>query len=179
MTAREYGYQVLPGTAAQTPGVLDVVRKDMRAGLLRGSPVLAVQLSLTAVLIPRGGPASFLGVMLAVTSAVTLGVVLLWHRARRKEARILQTSPWEIWPCRGEKVRVVSSEGERVNGRRWSSENRLILLKPDGQSQCTFPVPGPGIEDQVWFAGDINKAGILAVPGGLPFRYVTRASKAS
>ncbi|TMR95098.1 hypothetical protein [Nonomuraea basaltis] len=130
------------------------------------------------MLIPRGGPASFLGVMLAFTSAITLGVVVMWQRARRKELRILQTSPWEVWPCRGEKVRVVSSEGERASGRRWSTDGRLVLLKPDGQSQCSFPVPGPGIKDKVCFAGDITGSGILAAPGGLPFRHVTRTRKA-
>lgn len=178
MTAREYGYQILPGTAAQTLGALDVVRKEMRSGLLWGLPVLAAQFGLSVWLIPKGGPASFLGMMLAVTSAVTLGLVVMWLRARRKEVCILQTSPWEVWPCRREKVRVVSSEGDRANGRRWSSEDRLVLLKPDGQSRCTFPVPGPGIRDKVWFAGDIDAHGILAVPGGLPFRYVTRTRKA-
>jgi hypothetical protein len=114
MTAREYGYQIRPGTAAQTPGVLDIVRKEARTGLRLGLPVLAIQLCLTGWLIPRGEAASFLGVMLALTSAVTLGLILMWQRARRKELRILQTSPWEVWPCRGEKVRVVSSEGERA-----------------------------------------------------------------
>ncbi|MEV0197770.1 hypothetical protein [Nonomuraea sp. NPDC050691] len=178
MTAREYGYQILPGTAAQTPGVLDTVRGEARAGLRLGLPPLVLQLCLTAWLIPRGGPASFLGVMLACTSAVTLGLVVMWQRARRKEVRILQTSPWEVWPCRGENVRVVSSEGERAGGRRWSTEGRLVLLRPDGQSQCSFPVPGPGVRDEVWFAGDIDADGILAVPGGSPFRYVTRTRKA-
>jgi hypothetical protein len=177
MTAREYGYRILPGAAAQTPGVLDVVRKEARAGLRLGLPVLAAQVCLTALLMPRGGPASFLGAMLAVTSALTFGVVVLWQRARRRERRILQTSPWEVWPCRHEKVRVVSSEGERADRRRWSTEDRLILLKPDGQSQCSFPAPGPGVGDEVWFAGDINGSGVLAVPGGLPFRYVMRTRK--
>lgn len=177
MTAREYGYQILPGTAAQTQGVLDIVRIEARAGLRRGLPLLTVQVCLAAFLIPRGGPASFLGVMFVLTSAVTLGVVVLWQRARRKELRILRTSPWEVWPCRGEKVHVVSSSGERANGRRWSTDGRLVLLKPDSQPQCSFPVPGPGIKDKVWFAGDINASGILAVPGGLPFRHVTRTRK--
>ncbi|TMR16763.1 hypothetical protein ETD86_24245 [Nonomuraea turkmeniaca] len=177
MTAREYGHQILPGTAAQTRGVLDIVRKEASVGLRRGSPLLAVQVCLAALLIPRGGPASFLGVMLALTSAVTLGVVVMWQQARRKELRILQTHPWEVWPCRGEKVRVVSSSGTRADGRRWSTGSRLVLLRPDGQAQCSFPVPGPGIKDTVWFAGDINTSGILAVPGGLPFRHVTRQGR--
>lgn len=175
MSAEEYGYQVLPGTASATPGVLDIVRGEARAGLRWGLPLLAVQLVPAALLVPVGGPATFMGVMLAFTGVVTLGVVVMWQRARAKERRILETRPWEVWPCRGDKVRVVSAEGERANGRRWSTEGRLVLLKPDGQAQCTFPVPGPGIENEVWFAGDINTSGILAVPGGLPFRYVSRA----
>ncbi|WP_188187099.1 hypothetical protein [Nonomuraea sp. SYSU D8015] len=179
MTDCEHGYQILPGTAAtQTPGVLDVVRKRARAGLRRGLPLLAAQVCLTALLIPRGGPATFLGVMLAFTSALTLRVIVMWQRARRRELRILQTSPWEVWPCRREKVRVVSSAGERADGRRWSTDTRLILLKPDGQSRCSFRAPGPDIKDEVWFAGDIDTHGILAAPGGLPFLHVTRTRKA-
>ncbi|MEV0383988.1 hypothetical protein [Nonomuraea sp. NPDC050643] len=177
MTAREYGYRILPGTAAQTPEVLDLARREARAGLRRGIPVLAVQLCLVAWLIPQDGPAGFMGVLLAVTTVITLGIVAAWQRARRTELRILRTSPWEVWPCRLERVRVVAAGGERANGRRWSTDSRLVLLKPDGQSQCSFPVPGPGISDTVWFAGDIDTNGILAVPGGLPFRHVSRARK--
>jgi hypothetical protein len=37
-----------------------------------------------------------------------------------------------------------------------------VLLKPDGQAQCSFPMPGPGIGNEVWFAGDIATEGVVA-----------------
>jgi hypothetical protein len=174
VTARAHGHRTLPGVAADTPGVLDEVRAGTRTGLISGGLALTVQLVPAAFLLPAGGPAAFLGTALAITGLVTLGLTTLWLRARAKERRILTSGPWQVWPCRTDEVRVVSSEGHRSNGRRWSKDIRLVLLKPDGQAQCSFPPPGPGVADEVWFAGDITTEGILAVPGGLPWRYVRR-----
>ncbi len=60
-----------------------------------------------------------------------------------------------------------------------------MLLGPDGRSRCSFPPPEEGRDgakvtlqhprDQVWFAGDTCFGGILAAPGGLPFRCVLRS----
>ncbi|SEG40405.1 hypothetical protein SAMN05444920_102897 [Nonomuraea solani] len=97
MTAHDYGHRILPGTAAQTtPEVLDTARGQARTGLRWGIPVLAVQLCLTAWLLPQEGPAGFLGVLLAVVTVITFGVVAAWQRARRTESRILRSSPWEV-----------------------------------------------------------------------------------
>ncbi|WP_067479297.1 hypothetical protein [Actinomadura hibisca] len=174
MEVNEYGYQVLHGAAGDVPGVVDEVRSGFRAGLAWGAPVLAVQLVAVAFLLSAGGSAAFLGAMLGVTALVTLGLVVLWLRARVREHRILRTCSWQVWPCRIDQVRVVSGEGTRANGRRWSSDTRVILLKPDGQAHCSFPAPGPGVGTEVWFAGDMGGDGILAVPGGRPWRHVSR-----
>ncbi len=177
MTERARGHRTLPGVAADTRGVLDEVRRGTRAGVVRGGLALAVQLVPAAFLLPEQGPAGFLGVALAITGLITLGLTSLWLRARGKERRVLSSCPWEVWPCRTEEVRVVSSEGSRSNGRTWSKDVRLVLLKPDGQAHCSFPVPGPGVGDEVWFAGDIATEGVVAVPGGLPWRYVVRTKR--
>lgn len=176
MTSRAGGRRTLPGVAADTRGVLDGVRRGTRAGLIWAAAG-------SALLVPAGflvvgeGPGVFLGGVLAVTGAVILGLASLWLRARGRERRVLRSCPWQVWPCRTEEVRVVSSEGSRSRGRRWGTDVRLVLLKPDGQAQCSFPAPGPGVGDEVWFAGDIATAGVLAVPGGLPWRYVTRVRR--
>ncbi|MEO3807552.1 hypothetical protein ABGB17_00970 [Sphaerisporangium sp. B11E5] len=195
MIAREYGYPVLPGAALGTPGVEEVLRRRERAGRRWAFPALGA-LGLPAVLLSsRGGPAAAFGVVAGVAFLVVLGLFLLWRRARRRERSVLATYGWQVWPYRGEKVTVVS--GHRPGGRRWSHAGRVVLLAPDGQSHCSFPPPGgdwdgprPGrkaggtgraVEDlprgargEVWFAGDTRFGGVLAVPGGLPFRYVTR-----
>jgi hypothetical protein len=185
LIAEEYGYTVLPGQAITTPGVEAVLRRRERAGAVWTVSGLAVQGVPAALLLPVGGAAGAVGVMLVITFSVTVGLAVLWHRARRRERRVLQTFGWQVWPCRGRSVRVVSSEGERSRGRRWSTEDRVVLLQPDGQSHCSFPPPwdgwdGPGPRrpvacEEVWFAGDTRFGGVLAVPGGLPFRYVTRS----
>ena len=175
MTAR--ARRTLPGVAADTQGVLDGVRAGTRAGLVWGGLALAVQLVPAAFLVTAQGPAGFLGIALTITGLVTLGVTSLWLRARGRERRILTSCPWEVWPCRTDQVRVVSGEGRRSNGRKWSTDIRLVLLKPDGQARCSFPMPGPSVSDEVWFAGDVDTGGILAVPGGLPWRYVRRTGR--
>jgi hypothetical protein len=177
VTARANGRRTLPGVAADTPGVLDGVRRGTRAGLVRGVPALVVQLVPAAFLVPAGGPAAFGGYVLAATGLVTLGLTALWLRARGRERRILESFPWQVWHCRTDEVRVVSSEGRRSRGRTWSKDLRLVLLRPDGQARCSFPLPGPGVRDEVWFAGDVTTEGVLAVPGGLPWRYVRRVGR--
>nr|BFE79644.1 hypothetical protein GCM10020093_022450 [Planobispora longispora] len=161
-----------------------VLRRRERAGVVWALAGLVPQGVLVAVLLPAGGPAGAIGWMLAVTFSVTAGLAVLWRRARRRERRILQTYGWQVWPCRDQPVKVVSGDGERSRGRRWSTENRVVLLQPDGQSHCAFPPPwdgwdgpgprGPVAGDEMWFAGDTRFGGVLAVPGGMPFRYVTR-----
>jgi hypothetical protein len=182
--AREYGYPELPGPAIGTPGVEEVLRRRERAGRVWGIPALAVQGTLAIALLQAGGPAAAAGVLVAVTFAVTAGLVHLWRRARRRERRALEVYGWQVWPCQRRSVRVVSAGGVRAGGRRWSSAGRVVLMRPDGQSHCSFPPPwegwdgppagDPPSEDTVWFAGDTRFGGILAVTGGLPFRYVTR-----
>ncbi|MFD3548282.1 hypothetical protein ACFWUW_22225 [Streptomyces sp. NPDC058655] len=189
MTAHEYGYQVLPGAALDTPGVEAVLRRRER-GLRQGAALIAAEAVLLLAALLFGGPASLLGgVALAVlvpVMAVTAGVVLLWRRARRKERRVMAVYGWQVWPCRAEAVRVASADGERAQGRRWGTAGRIVLLRPDGRSHCSFPLPWDGWEgpkapqrhvlDEVWFAGDTRFGGMLAVPGGLPFRYVRRSA---
>ncbi|MET9604929.1 hypothetical protein ABZZ17_07640 [Streptomyces sp. NPDC006512] len=187
MLAHEYGYQVLPGPALETPGVEAVLRRRER-GLKRGALLLAAEaVALVAVLVAVGAT-STAGVVTAAgfapVIAVTAGLLLLWRRARRKERLVMTTYGWQVWPCRAQDVRVVSAEGERAGGRRWGTDGRIVLLQPDGQSHCSFPPPwdgwdGPRVPrqqagDQMWFAGDTRFGGMLAAPGGLPFRYVVR-----
>ncbi|WP_068923708.1 hypothetical protein [Planobispora rosea] len=184
MIADLYGYAVLPGQAIATPGVEAVLRRRERAGTAWTLAGLAPQGVLMAVLLPVGGPAGAIGWMLTITFSATTGLAVLWHRARRRERRILETYGWQVWPCRDQPVKVVSGDGERARGRRWTTENRVVLLQPDGQSHCSFPPPwdgwdgpghrGPVAADEMWFAGDTRFGGVLAVPGGMPFRYVTR-----
>jgi hypothetical protein len=173
--AREYGYEVLPGVAADTAGIADAARRGRRTGLVVGLPAVAALLLAAVPMFAAGGPLVMGGLMCAVAAAVTAGLVVLWTRARGRELRILRVYPWQVWPCAGTDVRVVASEGRRENGRRWNSEGRIVLLQPDGQSHCSFPDPGHGVQDSIWFAGDTRYGGILAVPGGFPFRHVTRS----
>ncbi|WP_344825877.1 hypothetical protein [Actinocorallia longicatena] len=175
MIAREYGYEILPGVAADTPGITDAARRGRRAGLVVGLPAVSVLGLVAAGLTAQGGMLTGLGLMCAAAALVTAGLVALWTRARNRELRILRTYPWQAWPCGSRSVRVVAASGERSGGRRWSSEGRVVLLQPDGQSHCSFPAPGRGVQESVWFAGDTRFGGVLAVPGGFPSRYVTRA----
>ena len=168
--------RTLPGVAADTPGVLDDVRRGTRAGVVWSAVGFALLVPAGFLVVGRG-PVVFLGYALLVTGLVVFGLATLWLRARGRERRVLRSSPWQVWPCRTEGVRVVSGEGRRANGRRWSTDVRLVLLKPDGQAQCSFPMPGPGIGNEVWFAGDVATEGVVAVPGGLPWRYVVRARR--
>ncbi|MER6349575.1 hypothetical protein ACWC10_17720 [Streptomyces sp. NPDC001595] len=192
MIAMEYGYEVLPGAAIDTPGVEEVLRRRER-GRRWGLFALAAEVAVTAAVLAAAGPGSSAGlvtvVCMAPVIAVTAGLALLWRRARRRERLVLSTYGWQVWPVRTQDVRVVAAEGERVGGRRWGTDGRVVLLQPDGQSHCSFPVPwdgwdgprgpqtqGPHPADRVWFAGDTRFGGIVAVPGGLPFRYVVRSS---
>ncbi|MFF9868053.1 hypothetical protein ACF1G0_21965 [Streptomyces sp. NPDC013953] len=189
MIALEYGYEVLPGVAMDTPGVEDVLRRRER-GLRWGVLALTAEVVLLAVVLLVVGPGSAPGMVtaacLAPVIASTAGLWLLWRRARRRERLVMSTYGWQIWPVRTQDVRVVTAEGERAQGRRWGTDGRVVLLQPDGQSHCSFPVPSdawdgpqprgrqhPG--NQVWFAGDTRFGGMVAEPGGLPFRYVVRS----
>ncbi|MEU9105684.1 hypothetical protein AB0D54_15145 [Streptomyces xanthophaeus] len=185
MLALEYGYPVLPGAALDTPAVAEVLRSRER-GLRRGGWAMAAEAALLVAVLAAAGPGSPLAVgtvvALVPVFAVTAGLTLLWQRARRRERLVLATYGWQVWPCAGREVRVVAGEGERAGGRRWASDGRVVLLGPDGQSVCSFPPPGadldgptPAVGREVWFAGDTRFGGVLALPGGMPFRYVTRA----
>ncbi|MEU6214026.1 hypothetical protein ABZ891_29530 [Streptomyces sp. NPDC047023] len=190
MSAVAFGYPVLPGRALDTPGVEEVLRRRER-GLRRGVGAAAVQAVLIVGAVGVFGPSSPAAVgavvVLVPLLAVTVGLSLLWRRARRRERRVMETYGWQVWPCAGQDVRVVAAEGRREGGRRWSAEGRVVLLGPDGRSHCSFPPPGEGWDgprvparregpgEEVWFAGDTRFGGMLAEPGGMPFRYVTRA----
>ncbi|MEU3889177.1 hypothetical protein [Streptomyces sp. NPDC029041] len=188
MIAAEYGYEVLPGVAVETPGVEDVLRRRER-GLRWGILALSGEVLLLAAVLLVTGPASTPGLVAAAcvmpVFAVTAGLTLVWRRARRRERLVMSTYGWQVWPVRTQDVRVVASGGERVQGRRWGTDGRVVLLQPDGQSHCSFPVPadgwdgppppGPRPADRVWFAGDTRFGGMVAEPGGLPFRYVVRS----
>ncbi|MGW3991155.1 hypothetical protein [Streptomyces sp. NPDC004830] len=189
MIAAEYGYEVLPGVAVDTPGVEDVLRRRER-GLRWGVLALIAELLLLVAVLSLAGPGSAAGSVTAAcvvpVIAVTGGLTLLWRRARRRERLVMSTYGWQVWPVRTQEVRVVAAEGERARGRRWGTDGRVVLLQPDGQSHCSFPVPGDGWDgprprgsgpaDRVWFAGDTRFGGMVAEPGGLPFRYVVRAT---
>ncbi|WP_336319927.1 hypothetical protein [Streptomyces lavendofoliae] len=189
MIAEEYGYEVLPGVALDTPGVEEVLRRRER-GLRWGVLALAVEVTATVAVLVTAGPGSAAAAVTAVclvpVVAVTAGLTWLWWRARRKERLVLRTYGWQVWPVRTAEVRVVAAEGERARGRRWATDGRVVLLQPDGRSHCSFPVPGDGWDgppprtrhrdDQVWFAGDTRFGGMIAEPGGLPFRYVVRSA---
>ncbi|MEU2395685.1 hypothetical protein [Streptomyces sp. NPDC007369] len=190
MPAHQYGYPVLPGTALDTPGVEDVLRRRER-GLRRGVSAAFAEVALLAAVSVAAGPGSAAGVAAAVVLVpvlgVTVGLTLLWRRARRTERLVMATYAWQVWPCTGRDVRVVAAEGQRSGGRRWGSERRIVLLGPDGRSHCSFPPPGEGWDgpavpqqrglpqDRVWFAGDTRFGGVLALPGGMPFRFVSRS----
>ncbi|MFD3873212.1 hypothetical protein [Streptomyces sp. NPDC058623] len=189
MLAHEYGYPVLPGTALETPGVEEVLRRRER-GVRRGVLLLVAEFVLLVGVVLLVGPTSTAAAVTAAglvpVLAVTAGLLLLWRRARRRERLVMSTYGWQVWPCRAQEVRVISGDGQRVRGRRWGTDGRVVLLQPDGQSHCSFPPPwngwdGPAAprqltDDQVWFAGDPRFGGMLAVPGGFPFRYVLRAA---
>jgi hypothetical protein len=188
LIALEYGYEVLPGVAVDTPGVEDVLRRRER-GRRWGVLALAAEVALLAAVLVVAGPGSVPGMVtaacLAPVIASTAGLTLLWHRARRRERLVMSTYGWQIWPVRTQDVRVVAAGGERVRGRRWGTDGRVVLLQPDGQSHCSFPIPSDGWDgplpqgqrpgDEVWFAGDTRFGGMVAEPGGLPFRYVVRS----
>lgn len=189
MSARAYGYPVLPGAALDTPGVEEVLRRRER-GLRWGASAAAGEAALLAAVTAAAGPgsAAALGAaaVLLPALAVTLGLMLLWRRARRRERLAMACYGWQVWPCAAQDVRVVAAEGRRAGGRRWGTDGRVVLLQPDGQSHCSFPPPedgwdGPAVPQpadppkEVWFAGDTRFGGMLALPGGLPFRYVTRS----
>ncbi|MEU3854900.1 hypothetical protein [Streptomyces sp. NPDC029554] len=189
MIATEYGYEVLPGVAVDTPGVEDILRRRER-GLRWGVLALTTEVLLLAAVLSAAGPGSVPGLVttacLAPVIAATAGLTLLWRRARRRERLVMSTYAWQVWPVRTQDVRVVAAEGERVRGRRWGTDGRVVLLQPDGQSHCSFPVPadgwdgpgprGPRPADRVWFAGDTRFGGMVAEPGGMPFRYVVRST---
>ncbi|MEH0631316.1 hypothetical protein [Streptomyces stelliscabiei] len=147
MIAAEYGYEVLPGAAVDTPGVEDVLRRRER-GLRWGILASAAEVLLLAAVLSLAGPLSAPGLVTAAflvpVIAVTAGLTLLWRRARRRERLVMSTYGWQVWPVRTQEVRVVAAEGERVQGRRWGRDGRVVLLQPDGQSHCSFPVPADG-----------------------------------
>jgi hypothetical protein len=176
MLAEEFGYRVVPGVALDTPGVAEILRGRERP-LLLGFALLAAEAVLLVVAAVTWGPGSAAVVVLAIALLVTAAPVLLWRRARRLERAVVTTYGWQVWPCSTESVRVIASEGRREGGRRWGRQNRVVLLRPDGQAQCAFLPPGEGTrpDGEVWFAGDTRFGGMLAMPGGLPFRYVVRA----
>ncbi|MFD3537126.1 hypothetical protein [Streptomyces sp. NPDC058664] len=189
MIAHEYGYKVLPGAALDTPGVDDVLRRRER-GQWWGLLTLAAEAALLGAVAMAVGPASttvrVTAVCLAPVFVVTAGLTLLWRRARRKERLVMSSYGWQVWPVRTQDVRVVATEGERAGGRRWGRDGRVVLLQPDGQSHCSFPPPSDGWDgpaprpgqhppDLMWFAGDTRFGGMLAEPGGTPFRYVVRS----
>jgi hypothetical protein len=189
MIAAEYGYEVLPGVALDTPGVENILRRRERA-LRWGLVALTVEVLLLAAVLSLAGPGSAPGLATAacVTPVITVttGLTLLWRRARRQERLVMSTYGWQIWPVRTQDVRIVAADGERARGRRWGTGKQVVLLQPDGQSHCSFPIPadgwddprpqGPRTADRVWFAGDTRFGGIVAEPGGQPFRYVARST---
>ncbi|WP_369197842.1 hypothetical protein [Streptomyces djakartensis] len=189
MIAAEYGYEVLPGVAVDTPGVEDVLRQRER-GQRWGILALIAEVLLLVAVLSLAGPGSATGSVTAACAApviaVTAGLTLLWRRARRRERLVMSTYGWQVWPVRTQDVRVVAAGGERARGRRWGTDGRVVLLQPDGQSHCSFPVPADGWDgprprghrpaDRVWFAGDTRFGGMVAEPGGLPFRYVVRST---
>ncbi|MEU6058292.1 hypothetical protein [Streptomyces sp. NPDC047097] len=187
MADQVYGYEELPGSAIGTPGVEEILRRRER-GTRKGVFALGAEAALLCLVLLVVGPSTataVTAVLLAPIVLVTAALTLLWHRARLKERRIMTAYPWQVWRCRVRGTRVVAAEGQRQGGRRWGTEQRVVLLRSDGSSQCSFPPPEQGWEgphqgvpdeerDRVWFAGDTRFGGILAAPGGLPFRYVTR-----
>ncbi|RAY15522.1 hypothetical protein DPM19_06875 [Actinomadura craniellae] len=194
MIAEEYGYEIRPGRALDTPGVEAILKRRER-GVRLGALAAAINAVLLGYLLARiGDPTSPLSVLVTLGLGFAIAAIgvptLLWRRARRKERRILTTYGWQVWPCATREVQVVSAEGRRANGRHWAKEGRVVLLRPDGQSHCSFPPPQEGWEgpfppgskgphDHMWFAGDTRFGGVLAAPGGLPFRYVTRTNPAT
>ncbi|MFF5208915.1 hypothetical protein [Streptosporangium sp. NPDC000396] len=204
MLAEEFGYRVLPGAALDTPGVEEILRSRERR-LRPGLAILAAEVALLALVAMTEGPVSPAVVILVILLVSTAAPVLLWRRARRRERAVMSMYGWQVWPCATETVRVVAAEGRRDRGRNWAGQSRVVLLRPDGQAQCSFPPPEEGARPvkevrtppekgtrpakeirtspekdtrpvkEVWFAGDTRFGGMLAAPGGLPFRYVVRA----
>ncbi len=174
MSSVDFGYPAQPGVAGDTPGIADSVRRSIRTALAAGAPVALVLVVAAFALLAQGGPLAALGVFVGILAGVSILLLSLWIRARRKELRVLSLYPWREWPCATKDVRVIAAVGERAGGRRWGTAGRVTLLAPDGQSVCSFPLPGNTIRDRVWFAGDPRYGGMLAAPGGMPSLWVSR-----
>ncbi|MGC5015153.1 hypothetical protein ACLQ2R_30695 [Streptosporangium sp. DT93] len=176
MLAEQFGYRVMPGVALDTPGVQEILRGRERP-LRLGAALLAVEAVLLTAAVVSWEPGSAVAVILVIVLLLTAAPLLLWRRARRLERAVMATYGWQVWPCASESVKVVAAEGQRHRGRRWARQDRVVLLRPDGQAQCAFLPPDEGRrpDGEVWFAGDTRFGGMLAMPGGLPFRYVVRA----
>ncbi|MGW7125382.1 hypothetical protein ACWGG3_34835, partial [Streptomyces sp. NPDC054901] len=82
MLAHEYGYQVLPGTALETPGVEEVLRRRER-GSTRAVSALAAEVVLLVAAVLLVGPTSTAAAVTAAgfvpVLAVTAGLWLLWR----------------------------------------------------------------------------------------------------
>ncbi|MDT6983856.1 hypothetical protein ACFSUJ_12805 [Streptomyces lusitanus] len=170
MLAEEYGYQVSPRPAAETPGVREQVEQQRKTASRLQWSGTAFALVVVAVM---GAMLKTPSIVLAVAGAVLLGTAsgYVWN-VRMKPTqllRLLETSRWQVWPCRLEEV-----EGKVL-------ERRLVLLAPDRSVAAVFrgQVPhrvwmemtdGRGV---LWIAGDLRFPAVAAVPGGEPLWNIT------
>jgi hypothetical protein len=163
MLAEEYGYQVSPRPAADTPGVRAQVERIRRVASRRvlwtALVMLVIGLVLSAVLrmyVP----------LLAVAVATACGLVPAWmstaKRTPKRLLRLLETNRWQVWPCRLEEI------PEKM------SERRVVLLAPDKSVAASFRgiVPAGvwlGMADGrgvLRIAGDLRFPAVAALPGG-------------
>ncbi|CAM5636530.1 hypothetical protein [Streptomyces griseomycini] len=169
MLAEEYGYQVSPHPAVDTPGMRAQVGR-IRKAAHRGVLWVALFLLLKVLVLSAVFGTELLPFLAGPAACVLVAAWVLTTRLGPKRLlRILEANRWQVWPCRLEKV----------PGR--SSERRVVLLAPDKSVAASFrgSVPtdvwlgtadGRGV---LWFAGDLRFPAVAALPGGAPLWYLT------
>ncbi|MFI8201944.1 hypothetical protein [Streptomyces sp. NPDC085937] len=170
MLAEEYGYQVSPRPAAETPGVRAQVGQDRKNTLSGMWQLTAFFLVLSAVLSAVMQDLWPL-LMPAVWTLLIVPPSYIWlvRKEPAQMMRVLETSRWQVWPCRIEKIKGTAIA------------RRLLLLAPDKSVAAMFEgaVPhdvwlsmtdGRGV---LWIAGDLRFPAVAAVPGGEPLWRIT------
>ncbi len=164
MLAEEYGYQVSPRPAVDTPGVRAQVERIGRITSRRILWAAPLMLLLAFAVSAVSDTGLFPFVAGPIVAGFALGWVLTAKLAPKRMSRILENNRWQVWPCRL----------EEVPGK--SFERRVLLLAPDKSVAASFRgnVPNDvwlGMADGrgvLWFAGDLRFPAVAALPGGAP-----------
>ncbi|MGA5548314.1 hypothetical protein [Streptomyces pseudogriseolus] len=166
MLAEEYGYQVSPRPAIDTPGVETQLQKFHRSRRRRGLWASFAVLLLTSGILYAFFHDTVYTLPLAFSllfppAAVYLSVAREPVLRRR---RTLESNRWQVWPCLVEEIETSAFE------------RRVVLLAPDKSAAATFRGTMPedvwlGMTDGrgvLWIAGDLRFPGVAALPGGAP-----------